>query len=330
MKNLSKHSLYSTTLIMLCSLWLLAWTTSSVHAQSPSPASVKEYKIAHIDVKSRELAEAIIKRLDQGESFADLAKANSLDTESGKNGGELDWQSADFFVLLSPKLAEVVKETPPGTYSRTPVPSKYGWHVVKINGVRDAPAPAAFNMTEEVATQTEQACLKGNPIMENGDASMRMMGKWISDPEICACQGNMIRNNVTPEMLAMPSEKFKSFLMNLTMTKGADCMVPVLKKKFSESCEAFFDASFSKMPAEAIRKKLDGTGISNKDELISHICSCMRPGLQKITTEDWVKHSMAAYNNYLERKRTGNPNIPTPPGPFDKLITDCSPFPSKP
>lgn len=189
MKSLSKHYLYSSALSMLCGLFLLSWTTSSVYAQGSSPATVKEYKISHIAVNNRELAEALIKRLDQGASFADLAKANSLDTDSGKKGGDLGWQSADFFAPFWPKFAEAVRKTPPGTYSSTPVPSEAGWHIIKIDGVRDAPAPAALNMTEEVATQTEQSCLKGNPALENGDAYTRMMSKWLSDPEFCkGCQ----------------------------------------------------------------------------------------------------------------------------------------------
>jgi len=97
-----------------------------------------EVRARHILVDSRESAEAVIARLDQGEDFAALAKEISTGP-SGPNGGELGYfkrgAMVPSFELASFALAK-------GSYTKEPVQTQFGWHVIKVEDRRIAPAPS--------------------------------------------------------------------------------------------------------------------------------------------------------------------------------------------
>lgn len=97
-----------------------------------------EYKARHILVKTKAEAEAIIKQLEKGADFAKLAKEKSTDA-SGKQGGELGW-----FIgrQMDPDFAAAVAKLKKGAYTKTPVQSRYGWHVIKLEDSRTPKAPA--------------------------------------------------------------------------------------------------------------------------------------------------------------------------------------------
>lgn len=97
----------------------------------------KEYKARHILVDSEAEAKDIIARLDKGEKFEDLAKA-SKDPGSKDKGGELDWNSANAYVKpFSEALASLEK----GHYTRTPVHTQFGWHVIELEDTRATTFP---------------------------------------------------------------------------------------------------------------------------------------------------------------------------------------------
>jgi len=82
----------------------------------------------HILVATQEEAEDIIAALNDGESFADLARAASTDTSSGAQGGELGWTSIYGFVK---PFSDAVVAAPIGEIIG-PVESEFGWHVIQV------------------------------------------------------------------------------------------------------------------------------------------------------------------------------------------------------
>lgn len=83
-------------------------------------------------------AEDIIKQLDDGADFAELAKENSADTASAQNGGALDGaftkeasSYVEEFTEASFKLTEV------GQYTAKPVKSTYGYHIILCTALQD-------------------------------------------------------------------------------------------------------------------------------------------------------------------------------------------------
>ena len=79
-----------------------------------------------------EIAERKLKnlktRIEQGDDFEELAKANSDDTGSAVDGGNLDWSVTSNFV---PKFKEVAENLKPRTISE-PFKSRFGWHILEI------------------------------------------------------------------------------------------------------------------------------------------------------------------------------------------------------
>ena len=109
----------------------------------------KEYRARHILVEKKEDAEGLIKQLQAGSKFEDLAKANSKDPGSKDNGGDLDWAVPSNYVK---PFADALVALQKGKYTPTPVQSPFGFHVIQLDDTRDAKTPSF----EEVKAQLTQ------------------------------------------------------------------------------------------------------------------------------------------------------------------------------
>lgn len=109
----------------------------------------KEYRARHILVEKKEDAEALIKQLQSGGKFEELAKANSKDPGSKDNGGDLDWAVPSNYVK---PFADALVALQKGKYTATPVQSPFGFHVIQLDDTREAKAPSF----EEVKAQLTQ------------------------------------------------------------------------------------------------------------------------------------------------------------------------------
>jgi len=99
-----------------------------------------EYKARHILLDDKDKAQAIIEELDaaDGDGFETLAEENSLGPTAEK-GGDLGW--FDSRRMVKP-FADAVAEMEPGTYSKQPVQTQFGWHVILLEETRTAEPPA--------------------------------------------------------------------------------------------------------------------------------------------------------------------------------------------
>jgi len=111
-----------------------------------------EYHARHILVATEPFAQKIIDRLDKGEKFDVLAKAESMDS-SKNNGGDLGWFSPQRMV---PEFAAAVEALKPGEYTRKPVQTQYGWHVIQLLETR-AVTPPPFDTVRQRLVQVVQA-----------------------------------------------------------------------------------------------------------------------------------------------------------------------------
>lgn len=106
-----------------------------------------ELRARHVLVKTNEEAEAIIKDLDAGKKFEDIAKEKSTDPGSGANGGDLGYFSAGQMV---PEFEKAAFDLAPGTYTKTPVQTQFGFHVIKVEDKRAKQPPAFDDVKEQV------------------------------------------------------------------------------------------------------------------------------------------------------------------------------------
>jgi peptidyl-prolyl cis-trans isomerase C len=111
-----------------------------------------EYHARHILVATEPFAQKIIERLNKGEKFDALAKAESMDS-SKNNGGDLGWFTPGRMV---PEFAGAVMALKPGEYTHKPVQTQYGWHVIQLLETREV-APPAFDQVRQRLVQVVQA-----------------------------------------------------------------------------------------------------------------------------------------------------------------------------
>jgi peptidyl-prolyl cis-trans isomerase C len=101
--------------------------TSFLSEQSFSILMAKQVHAAHILVKKEDQARDLMGRINNGESFGDLAKTFS-DCPSGRNGGDLGWFGRGQMVQEFERAAfDGTKGSVVG-----PVKTKFGWHLIKI------------------------------------------------------------------------------------------------------------------------------------------------------------------------------------------------------
>ncbi len=113
------------------------------YAGKPGPAQVEA---RHILVSTQKQAEDIIAQLNKGADFAKLAEKYSIDP-GAKNGGELGWFSQDEMV---PAFANAAFALKPGQYTKAPVQTQFGWHVILCEGKRTAPTPALADVSDQI------------------------------------------------------------------------------------------------------------------------------------------------------------------------------------
>ncbi len=113
----------------------------------------KEYKASHILVAKEDEAKAIIASLKKGAKFEDIAKKQSKDPGSGARGGDLDWASPSSYV---PEFTEALVKLSKGQTTQTPVKSQFGWHIIRLDDVRDAQLPKLDEVKPQIAQQLQQ------------------------------------------------------------------------------------------------------------------------------------------------------------------------------
>ncbi len=127
-----------------------------------------QVRARHILLKTRRKALEIIAELRRGLDFAELARTHSTGP-SKDQGGDLGFFKREQMVAPFSKAAFALRK---GEYSKAPVQTKYGWHVIKVEDIK-ATAPPPFadvraelerKMTDEVVEKEMQGLRKGAKI----------------------------------------------------------------------------------------------------------------------------------------------------------------------
>lgn len=113
----------------------------------------KEYRARHILVETEDQAKALIAEIKKGGKFEDLAKKNSKDPGSGANGGDLDWAGASSYVA---EFSDAMVKLGKGEMSEAPVKSQFGWHIIRVDDVRDAQLPKLDEVKPQISQQLQQ------------------------------------------------------------------------------------------------------------------------------------------------------------------------------
>ncbi len=113
----------------------------------------KEYRARHILVEKEDDAKAIIVSLKKGGKFDDIAKKQSKDPGSGANGGDLDWANAGSYVK---EFSDAMVKLNKGQLTDAPVKSQFGFHIIRLDDVREAQLPKFDEVKPQIAQQLQQ------------------------------------------------------------------------------------------------------------------------------------------------------------------------------
>ena len=119
------------------------------YEQVKSQYTGKEYHVEHILVEKEADAKAITAQIKAGGNFEQIAKEKSKDPGSAPNGGDLGWVSDK---ALVPEFSKAMVQLKKGQITDKPVKTQYGWHVIKLDDIRDVKAPSM----EEIKDQLKQ------------------------------------------------------------------------------------------------------------------------------------------------------------------------------
>ncbi|MBC2836213.1 peptidylprolyl isomerase [Paragemmobacter straminiformis] len=138
-----------------------------------------EYSAAHILVDSEDKAKELKAKIDGGADFAELAKANSSDTGSAVNGGDLGWFGPGMMVK---PFEDAVVALKPGEVSG-PVKSDFGWHIIKLNETRVAAKPDLEAVRQELTEALQQKVIGDHIAKLTAEAKVEKPGEGL-DPAL--------------------------------------------------------------------------------------------------------------------------------------------------
>jgi|SRR5450756_178638 peptidyl-prolyl cis-trans isomerase C len=116
-----------------------------------------EYNVSHILVDTEDEAKAIIAQLGKKGKFDKIAKAKSKDAGSAEKGGSLGWAVPSNFV---PPFANALLSLKKGTYTKEPVKSQFGWHVIKLDDVRSLKVPSFEELKPQMQQRLQQQTIQ--------------------------------------------------------------------------------------------------------------------------------------------------------------------------
>ncbi len=88
----------------------------------------EKIRMSHIIVRSEPMARELLVRLDNGESFEELAKQYSEDMYSARKGGDAGYfKKGD----LLPQLEEIIEKLYEGQVNPDPIKTRLGYHIIK-------------------------------------------------------------------------------------------------------------------------------------------------------------------------------------------------------
>lgn len=138
-----------------------------------------EYNAAHILVADEAKANELKAQLEGGADFAELAKANSTDTGSGANGGDLGWFGLGMMVK---PFEDAVVAAEPGKVAG-PIKTDFGYHLILVKETRVAAQPTLDDLRDELAGEVEQKAIEAHVKTLTEAAQIEKPGEGI-DPAL--------------------------------------------------------------------------------------------------------------------------------------------------
>jgi peptidyl-prolyl cis-trans isomerase C len=122
-----------------------------------SQSTGTEYRARHILVESEDEAKKLIGQIKGGGKFDELAKKHSKDPGSGANGGDLDFAKPESYV---PEFSKALVALKKGEMTDTPVKTQFGYHIIRLDDVREAQFPEYSAVKPQIEQRLAQVKLQ--------------------------------------------------------------------------------------------------------------------------------------------------------------------------
>jgi peptidyl-prolyl cis-trans isomerase C len=149
--------------------------TAAYEEKFSNAEAEREFNASHILVETEEAALNLIEKAKEGADFAELAKEFSTGP-SGPNGGQLGWFRKGMMV---PPFEEAVLGMEKGAISGA-VKTDFGWHVIKLNDVRDLSAPTLEQVRNDIYAELQQQAVveRIKQMQDTGDIARTDLGEF--------------------------------------------------------------------------------------------------------------------------------------------------------
>jgi peptidyl-prolyl cis-trans isomerase C len=121
--------------------------------RAKAQTGAKEYQARHILVEHEDQAKDLIAQIKKGAKFEDLAAKNSKDPGTKDHGGDLGWNVPTVF---DKTFADAMVKLEKGKITEAPVQTRFGWHVIQLQDVRDVKFPALADVKPRIQQQLVQ------------------------------------------------------------------------------------------------------------------------------------------------------------------------------
>lgn len=111
-----------------------------------------EVRARHILLPSEAEAKDARKKIEEGKGFEDVARSLSKDAGSAKQGGDLGYFTRDKMVK---EFADTAFSMKKGEIS-APIKSSFGWHIIKVEDVRNVQAPSFAEVKETLRSHLQE------------------------------------------------------------------------------------------------------------------------------------------------------------------------------
>lgn len=128
----------------------------ALYAEQVKLAPPMEFKARHILVETQGEAVALVTELEGGADFAELATQKSTGP-SATSGGDLGWFTSDRMV---PEFSAAVAALGDGEFTKSPVQTQFGWHVILREESRESPPPPYESVADVLKQEVEQNKLR--------------------------------------------------------------------------------------------------------------------------------------------------------------------------
>lgn len=151
-------------------------------------------KVAHILVKEEDQAKELIKELNDGADFAELAKEHSTDPGSAENGGEYELQSGQ----MVPEFEQAALQLEEGEMTEEPVKTQFGYHIIKM--ITKGEVKPFEEVKDEVTSDYVQ-----EKLMRDGATINKVLSELIQEANVQIADEDL--QNAVAQFIAQPGEE---------------------------------------------------------------------------------------------------------------------------